>query len=76
VAGELIQADPGGHVFKVAVTVPSVEGEFRADEVKTIRGWLRDYCKRDTLAMVRLHDAVLEHCIPRKRSVRTRREVP
>jgi hypothetical protein len=45
-----------------AVFARMLRGEFETEQVERIRKSLREYCKRDTLAMVKLHDAVLAHC--------------
>jgi Domain of unknown function(DUF2779). len=39
-----------------------MRGEVEPRQINGIRSSLLAYCKRDTLAMVKLHDALLEHC--------------
>lgn len=39
-----------------------MRGEVEPPQIDGIRNSLLAYCKRDTLAMVKLHDVLLEHC--------------
>jgi CRISPR/Cas system-associated exonuclease Cas4 (RecB family) len=50
-----------------------MRGEIVADEIEGVRGSLLEYCKRDTLAMVSLHDSVLKHCVKTKQRAQNRR---
>ncbi len=40
------------------------KGEYNSEKVAEIRASLLEYCKQDTLAMVKLHEKLLEYCSP------------
>jgi CRISPR/Cas system-associated exonuclease Cas4 (RecB family) len=55
-----LQVQNGDHA--VAAFARLMRGEVAEEQVEGVRKSLLEYCKRDTLAMVKLHDALLDHC--------------
>jgi len=46
----------------IAIFARLMRGEVDEDQIENARRSLLQYCQRDTLAMVKLHDALLHHC--------------